>query len=114
VDKLAKDEKLISKIRQRFARDFLDMLVLTIIRIRPMWGYKIIGEIERDFGVKVGYGTIYPLLGSLEERGFVRSRLESRNKRKRKVYEITVKGIELIKSYNEFLREQLERSEVIF
>jgi PadR family transcriptional regulator PadR len=90
------------------------MLVLTIVRIRPIWGYKIISEIERDFGVKVGYGTIYPLLNSLEKMGFIRSRLELKNKRKRKVYEITAKGVELIKLYNDFLREQLERSEVIF
>lgn len=111
---MSSNEELISEVRRRFARDFLGMLVLTIVRIRPMWGYKIIGEIERDFGVKVGYGTMYPLLRWLEKGGFIRSKLESRNKRKRKVYEITAKGIELIKSYNEFLREQLERSEVIF
>jgi len=114
VGELQKNKELMSEIKRRFARGFLDMLVLTIIRIRPMWGYKIIGEIEKDFGIKVGYGTMYPLLSSLEKRGFIRSRLELKNKRKRKVYEITAKGIELIKSYNEFLREQLERSEVIF
>lgn len=111
---MPENKELVSEIKRRFARDFLDVLVLTIIRIRPMWGYKIIADIERDFGVKVSYSTMYPLLKSLEVKGLIKSRLGFRGRRKRKIYEITSKGIDFIKVYNEFLREQLETSEVMF
>ena len=114
MSELPENEELLSEIRQRFAKDFLDMVVLTIIRIRPMWGYKLMGEIKRDFGVKISYGVMYPLLRSLETKGLIKGRLELRGKKRRKVYEIMPRGIELIKAHNEFLREQLKMSEVMF
>lgn len=101
----------IAEIRRRFAKDFLDMLVLTIIRIRPMWGYKLMGEIRRDFGVKISCGAMYPLLRSLETKGLIKGRLrrlEIGGKRRRKMYEITPKGIERIEACNTVLREYLD------
>ena len=107
-------KELISEIKRRFATKFLDILVLTIIRFHPMWGYKLIAEIKRDFGVKIGYGTMYPLLNSLENEGLIRGTLRLKGQRKRKVYEITPRGAELIKAYNEFLREQTQMTSTIF
>ncbi len=100
-------ETFVEEIRQRFAKVFLDVLVLKLIQSEPMWGYRIIKETERLFGVKPRHGAIYPLLHSLEVKGFLRSRREVEEGRVRKVYEITSKGIQLIDSYHDFLREQL-------
>ena len=95
-----------SNIKQRFARSFLDIVVLTIIRSRPTWGYRIITDIRENFGVNIGYGTMYPLLKSLKTKGLIKSRSKISNRRK--IYEITVKGLEVINSYNELLKDQLQ------
>lgn len=100
-------ETFIEKIRQRFAKVFVDVIVLKLIQSEPMWGYRIIKETERLFGIKLRHGALYPLLHSLEVKGFLRSRREVKGERVRKVYEITSKGIQLIDSYHDFLREQL-------
>lgn len=100
-------ETFIEEIRKRFAKVFLDILVLKLIQSEPMWGYRIIKKIEGLFGIKVRHGALYPLLHSLEVKGFLRSRREIREGRVRKVYEITSKGIQLIDAYHDFLREQL-------
>lgn len=102
----------VSEFKRRFAKDFLDVLVLRILQTRPLWGYEIISKIKDGFGVKVGYGAMYPLLHSLEKKGLARSRWEFKGKRRRKIYEITLRGAEFIESYYELLREQLEMLDI--
>ena len=77
-----------------------------------MWGYKIIKKTERLFGVKIRHGALYPLLNSLESKGFVRSKKISKGGRVRKVYEITSKGTQLVDAYHDFLREQLQKLDI--
>ena len=74
-----------------------------------MWGYKIIKHVEEERGIRIRHGALYPLLNTLEKKGFLRSRKEAKGGRVRKVYEITSKGIQLVEAYNEFLRNQLEK-----
>ena len=101
-------ESFTKEFRQRFAKDFLDILVLRLIQKEPMWGYKIIKEIEKLFEFKIRHGALYPLLSSLELNGFLTSKQEVHGRRVRKVYEITPKGTQLINSYYDLLREQLQ------
>lgn len=101
-------ETFIEEIRQRFAKVFLDILVLKLVQSEPMWGYRIIKETERLFGVRLRHGALYPLLNLLQTKGFIRSKKEVKGGRVRKVYEITSKGIQLVNSYHDFLREQLK------
>jgi DNA-binding PadR family transcriptional regulator len=61
---------------ERFSRNFLDIHILRLIQKEPMWGYKIIKETEKLLSVKLRHGAVYPLLNSLEARGFLRSRKE--------------------------------------
>lgn len=98
----------IKEFRQRFAKDFLDILVLRLVQTEPMWGYKIIRKVEKLFEIKIRHGALYPLLNSLEVNGLLKSKKEVRGRRVRKVYEITRKGIQLVDSYHDFLREQLQ------
>jgi DNA-binding PadR family transcriptional regulator len=56
-----------------------------------MWGYKIIKKTERLFGIKIRHGALYPLLNSMESKGYVRSKKTTKRGRVRKVYEITSK-----------------------
>ena len=100
------------QIVQRMSRNFLDILILRLIREEPMWGYKIIKKIERRFGVKIRHGALYPLLNSLEAKGYVRSKKSTKGGRVRKVYEITSKGIQLVDAYYDFLKEQLQKLDI--
>jgi len=100
------------EIVQRVSRNFLDILVLRLIQTEPMWGYGIIKKTEKLFGIKLRHGALYPLLNQLEKKGLARSRKIAKGGRVRKVYEITSKGIQLVDSYYDFLREQLQRMDI--
>ncbi len=101
-------ESFREEIVQRIFRNFLDIMVLRLVQENPIWGYKIIKHVEKEYGIKLRHGALYPLLNELEKRGFLRSREEVKRGRIRKVYEITSKGIQLIDAYTLFLKNQLE------
>jgi len=101
-------ETYVKEFGERFAKDFLDILILRLIHREPMWGYKIIKKVETLFNVKLRHGALYPLLNALEDNGFLTSKKEVQGRRVRKVYEITPKGEQLVESYHDFLREQLQ------
>jgi len=101
-------ETYIKEFGERFAKDFLDILVLRLIQREPTWGYRIIKKVETLFNIKLRHGALYPLLNALEAKGFLKSKEEVRGRRVRKVYEITPKGVQLVESYYNFLREQLQ------
>jgi PadR family transcriptional regulator PadR len=96
-------------IVQRIFRNFLDLMVLRLVQAEPMWGYKIIKYAEEEYGVSIRHGALYPLLNSLERKGFLRSRKEAKRGRVRKVYEITSRGIQLLDAYSEVLQEQIRK-----
>ncbi len=77
-----------------------------------MWGYKIIKKTERLFGIKIRHGALYPLLNSMEAKGYVRSTKTKKGGRVRKVYETTSKGAQLIDAYYDLLREQLQKRDI--
>ena len=74
-----------------------------------MWGYKIIKETQRLFGIKLRHGALYPLLNNLEAKGYARSAKITKHGRIRKIYDITPKGIQLVDTYYASLKEQLEK-----
>jgi DNA-binding PadR family transcriptional regulator len=61
-----------------------------------MHGYQIITKIRKTFGVYFGPSTIYPLLGTLEKKGYVKSEWNMNNERPRKVYKLTNEGQSLL------------------
>ena len=71
-------------------RSFLKYIVLKIIKDKPIHGYEIIKTVE--FLSKGQWtpsaGSIYPILESLESKGFIQSEEIER----RKVYSITLEG----------------------
>ena len=102
---MTKDPK--RQIVQRVTRNFLDILILRLIQIEPMWGYKILKKTQRLFGITIRHGALYPLLNKLEKDGYVRSQKIGNRGRIRKVYDITTKGTQLVDAYYNFLKEQL-------
>jgi len=97
---------------QRIVRNLLDIQILRLIKTEPMWGYKIKKQAEAKFDVKLRHGALYPLLKSLEEKGFVTSQKQQQKGRTRKTYTITQKGEQYLKTYRNVLREQMKNSDV--
>ncbi len=47
------------------------MIILQFLNAEPMHGYQVISKIRKNFGIYFGPSTIYPLLGTLEKKGYV-------------------------------------------
>jgi DNA-binding PadR family transcriptional regulator len=57
-----------------------------------MHGYQLITKIRKNFGVYFGPSTIYPLLSTLEKKGYIKSSWNMDSERPRKVYALTTEG----------------------
>ena len=71
---------------------------------RPIFGLWIIEELGRH-GYRLGPGTIYPLLHSMERRGWLRVDSEIVEGRKRKIYSATAEGRKALKLARTRVRE---------
>src|SRR4030067_3535721 len=80
------------EVQTKLAKGLLDLIVLQLLNQQPMHGYQIITRIRNSFGVYFGPSTIYPLLGTLEKKGHVRSAWNMDTERPRKVYRLTHEG----------------------
>lgn len=96
-----------NQIRRRFAKSFLDILILRLVNAEATWGYDIIKKTESEYNVKLRHGALYPMLNELENRGMIKSRKELQKGRARKVYQITEAGRQLLSAYYEFARQQI-------
>ncbi len=103
------NEAFIRDMKRRFVKSFLDMLVLKLIQNEPIWGYKILKKTEALYQIKLRHGALYPLLNALEANGFIKGKQELQKGRIRKVYQITPKGTQLIETYQNFLKQQLQK-----
>jgi len=101
-----------TQIVQRIGRNLTDIMILRIVSTQPIWGYKIIKTIETMYHIKLGHGITYPLLRTLEKGGFIQSTQKKHGGRIRKIYSITPIGIQLIDTYNEYLKEQIAMRDI--
>src|SRR3974390_405611 len=74
---------------------------------RPIFGLGIIEELGRH-GYRLGPGTIYPLLHSMERRGWLQVDSEIVDGRKRKIYVSTAEGRRALKLARLRVRELYE------
>jgi PadR family transcriptional regulator, regulatory protein PadR len=80
------------EIQTKLTKGLLDMIILQLIDAQPMHGYQIITKIRKSFGVYFGPSTVYPLLNSLEKKGYVKSSWNMDSERPKKVYQLTKDG----------------------
>jgi DNA-binding PadR family transcriptional regulator len=80
------------EVQTKLTKGLLDMIILQYLDQESMHGYQIITKIRKGFGVYFGPSTIYPLLGTLEKKGFVNSEWNMNSERPRKVYKLTNEG----------------------
>ncbi len=91
------------EIYKEIKRSFLRYIVLKIIKDKPIHGYDIMKTVEL---LSKGHwspsaGSIYPILESLESKGYIQSEETDR----RKVYSITPAGMEAL---DHMTQEKLE------
>ena len=81
-----------------------DFLVLHLLSKEKMYGFQIIKKLcdATDVEIEMKTGTLYPLLQTLENNGYIAASLVTINGRERKVYHITERG-------RKYLSEQKER-----
>jgi DNA-binding PadR family transcriptional regulator len=91
------------EVQTKLMRGLLDLVILQFLNAKPRHGYSIITGIRRNFGVYFGPSTIYPLLGTMEEKGYIKSKWDLNNDRPRKVYSLTPDGSSLLNGSEESL-----------
>ncbi len=84
------------EVQAKLMKGLLDLIILQFLNGQPMHGYQIITKIRKNFGVYFGPSTIYPLLGTLEKKKYVKSEWNMGNERPRKVYKLTNEGQNLL------------------
>ena len=97
------------EVQIKLMRGLLDLVILQFLNVNPMHGYKIITSIRKNFGVYFGPSTIYPLLGILEEKGYIKSEWNLNSDRPRKVYSLTPEGGNLLNGTEESLNHICRR-----
>jgi PadR family transcriptional regulator PadR len=110
--KKLEEKKMRQKLREveiKLMRGLLDLVILQFLSVEPMHGYSIITSIRRNFGVYFGPSTIYPLLGVLEEKGYIKSAWNLNTDRPRKVYSLTPEGGNLLNGTEESLNQICRR-----
>jgi len=80
----------------KLTKGLLDMIILQYLEHESMHGYQLITKIRKGFGVYFGPSTVYPLLGLLEKKGYVKSIWNMDSERPRKVYTLTNEGKEVL------------------
>lgn len=82
---MTKWELLEDRIITRHVKAFLDVVILAMLNGTPMYGYKLIALVHREFGVLLSPGSLYPLLHTLEENKLIKARFQGG----KIVYEVT-------------------------
>src|SRR3989475_9600381 len=95
--------------RERLVKNHLDLIILRLLKVKPRWGYEVNLEIRDRFKVYLSAGTLYPLLHSMEEKGYLQAVWEAEGGRGRKVYRITPRGEEFLAAGSRVAEELLER-----
>jgi PadR family transcriptional regulator, regulatory protein PadR len=79
------------KADQDFYGGLIRLHILHHAAVMPIFGLWLMQELGRH-GYRIGPGTLYPILHSLERRGLLRSRVERDGRARRRVYVATPKG----------------------
>jgi PadR family transcriptional regulator PadR len=84
------------EVSTKLMKGLLDLIILQFLNTQPMHGYQVITKIRKNFGVYFGPSTIYPLLSTLEKKGYIDSEWNMNFDRPRKVYKLTSSGLEML------------------
>ena len=91
------------EVSTKLMKGLLDLIILQFLNAEPMHGYQVITKIRKSFGVYFGPSTVYPLLGTLEKKGLVKSEWNMNSDRPRKIYSLTNNGQNMLNFTEESL-----------
>jgi DNA-binding PadR family transcriptional regulator len=103
--------------RHDIIKNSSDSLLLSLLEQQPMYGYKIVKELEeRSQGYfKFKEGTLYPALHRLEKAGLITGKWQAlANGRQRRYYHITDKGLARLAAEKLQWQDFLEAVKLIF
>ena len=86
---------IMKRLSKQTLNSNVETLVLAILEAGPSYGYRIVKELNKrsDGVLRLGEGTIYPVLYRLEERKIISAKWRwAENGRQRKYYRLTAKG----------------------
>jgi PadR family transcriptional regulator PadR len=80
-----------------------ELLVLRLLRTRPMYGYEIVQAIRDETGdvVSLGEGVVYPVLHALERNGAITSERRPAGGRSRIYYSLSPTGVSRLSELTE-------------
>jgi PadR family transcriptional regulator PadR len=91
------------EVSTKLMKGLLDMIILQYLNNEPIHGYQVITKIRKNYGVNFGPSTIYPLLGTLEKKGYLNSTWNMNFERPRKIYSLTTDGQSMLNFTEESL-----------
>lgn len=90
-------------LRDQIRKGSTELVLLTLLQERPMYGYEISQEMSRlsDGYFEMKEGLLYPTLHRLQKEGLLSSEWQqTENERRRKYYSITTAGREQLKEHS--------------
>jgi PadR family transcriptional regulator, regulatory protein PadR len=89
-----------SGLSSQMLKGHLDLLILAVLQGGPTHGYALIERLRlRSEGrFDLPEGTVYPALHRLEHAGLLRSRWSDGSPRRRRLYELTVRGSNVLEA----------------
>jgi PadR family transcriptional regulator, regulatory protein PadR len=85
-------------LRDQIRKGSTEVLILTLLAERPMYGYEMVQELEqRSNGYfEMKEGLLYPTLHRMQQSGWLSSRWQTVDGRRRKYYALTSQGREVL------------------
>ena len=81
-----------NQIQGQIIRGLRYFIVLHILNMQPMHGYRVITVIRKNFGIYLGPSSVYPLLRDLETWNYLESTWETESFHPKRVYKLTSHG----------------------
>jgi len=82
------------KIHRRVISNFLDFLILLKLRNGSLSDQEAVSYIQKRFSIVISSGTVYSCLHYLEKEKLIQAKWD----RKKKVYTLTEKGEQMVKT----------------
>jgi len=101
----------LERLVRKTTKENLWLYILSILKLKPTYGYELRDEIQRRFGFQVGEVTSYVVMYGLKRQGLVKVLREEARKQglARKYYSITPEGKALLSKGVSYLRGLSER-----
>ncbi len=92
------------------ARRGLKLIILHLLRDKPLHVYGLIKSVEKITGLRPSPGAIYPALKALERAGLVEAQEVERGGRRARVFRLTEEGARFLEEHRGELEEALRAS----